>query len=477
MTPTNVKTRFAPSPTGRMHLGNLRTALFNALLARSRGGRFLLRLEDTDESRSSGAHAQTLMADLRWMGLHWDEGPEAGGEAGPYHQSERGAVYERYYRALEAADQAYPCFCTERELELSRKAQRAAGKPPRYAGTCAHLTAEERERRRAEGRRPTLRFRVPAEETVVFHDLVRGEQRFPTDEIGDFIIRRADGTAAFFFCNAVDDALMGVSHVLRGEDHLTNTPRQLLLLRALDLPQPEYGHINLITGDDGAPLSKRNGSLSVAELREAGWLPEAVLNYLARLGHHYTGEVESQLLDLQGLADAFRTDALGRAPARFDRHQLSHWQQLAVHRADEATLAPWLERLDDAVPADRRRALLAAVRDNILFPDDLAAWGQRVFGPLPALAPDTEAVIRDAGPAFYEAALAELETTAGDFPALAKAVRKATGAKGRQLFMPLRAALTGLCRGPELGPVYALMPVDIARCRLEQARELAATTP
>lgn len=144
--------------------------------------------------------------------------------------------------------------------------------------------------------------------------------------------------------------------MLRGEDHLTNTPRQLLLLRALDLPQPEYGHINLITGDDGAPLSKRNGSLSVAELREAGWLPEAVLNYLARLGHHYTGEVESQLLDLQGLADAFRTDALGRAPARFDRHQLSYWQQLAVHRADEATLAPWLERLDDAVPADRRRA-------------------------------------------------------------------------------------------------------------------------
>lgn len=460
-----------------MHLGNLRTALFNALLARSRGGTFLLRLEDTDESRSSEANARALLEDLRWMGLDWDEGPEVDGGVGPYRQSERGEVYHRYYQALEAADLAYPCFCTERELELSRKAQRAAGKPPRYAGTCAHLTAEERERRRAEGRRPTLRFRVPAEETVVFHDLVRGEQRFPTDEIGDFIIRRADGTAAFFFCNAVDDALMGVSHVLRGEDHLTNTPRQLLLLRALELPQPAYGHINLITGDDGAPLSKRNGSLSVAELREAGWLPEAVLNYLARLGHHYTGEVESQLLDLAGLADAFRTDALGRAPARFDRHQLGHWQQLAVQRADEADLAPWLERLDDSVPAEQRRALLAAVRDNILFPDDLVDWGQRVFGRLPAPDADTETVIREAGPAFYQAALAELEATAGDFPALAKAVRKATGAKGRQLFMPLRAALTGLCRGPELGPVYALMPLEIARCRLEQARERAASTP
>lgn len=460
-----------------MHLGNLRTALFNALLARSAGGAFLLRMEDTDQARSSEAHARALMADLRWMGLDWDEGPEAGGDAGPYAQSGRGEVYQRYYDQLVAADLAYPCYCTERELELSRKAQRASGKPPRYAGTCAHLTTEERARREAEGRKPTLRFRVPAEQTVTFQDLVRGEQRFPTEEIGDFIIRRADGTSAFFFCNAVDDALMGVTHVLRGEDHLTNTPRQLMLLEALGLPQPTYGHINLITGEDGAPLSKRNGSLSVEELREAGWLPGAVLNYLARLGHHYTGEVESQLLDLQGLADHFTTDALGRAPARFDRHQLTHWQQLAVHKADDPTLAPWLEQLPDNLSADQRRALLAAVRDNIAFPADLAAWGRRVFGELPEPEEATQDVIREAGPQFYAAALDELDTAGGDFSALAKAVRKATGAKGKGLFMPLRAALTGLCRGPELGPVFALMPAEVARRRLEQARELATANP
>ena len=207
----SVKTRFAPSPTGEMHLGNLRTALFNALYARREQGVFLLRIENTDAERSKPEFEQALMDDLRWLGLDWQEGPEAGGSHGPYHQSARAETYDRYYQALEAGGGCYPCFCGETQLKLARKAQRAAGQPPRYAGTCAHLSEQEVAQKLAAGGRPTLRFRVPRGQQVEFDDEVRGPQRFNSDEIGDFIIRRSDGTPAFFFTNAIDDALMGVT--------------------------------------------------------------------------------------------------------------------------------------------------------------------------------------------------------------------------------------------------------------------------
>lgn len=283
MKPAFVKTRFAPSPTGLLHLGNVRTALFNALYARHGGGVFLLRIEDTDLERSRGEYILSLMEDMHWLGLDWQEGPEADDTHGPYAQSQRGEIYRRYFDELEEQGLAYPCFCSQRELELSRKTQLASGRPPRYAGTCAHLTAEERQKRLDKGIQPTLRFRVENGAVVQFNDLVRGPQAFPTDDIGDFVIRRAEGSAAFFFSNAIDDALMDVTHVLRGEDHLTNTPRQILLQQALGLATPHYGHISMIVGADGAPLSKRTGSRSVRELREAGYLPLAVVNYLARL--------------------------------------------------------------------------------------------------------------------------------------------------------------------------------------------------
>src|SRR6266446_2600077 len=279
-----VITRFAPSPTGSLHLGNARTAFFCYLWARKSGGRFILRIEDTDAERSRLRFRDELMAELRWLGLDWDEGPDIGGPSAPYSQAERGEFYRTLFAQLEMNDQAYPCYCTAEELELSRKLQRMSGKPPRYAGTCRHLTSAERAEREARGLRAALRFAVPEDRIIEFTDTVHGPQRYASSDIGDFIIRRDDGTSAFFFCNAVDDSAMGVTQVLRGDDHLTNTPRQLLLLDALGMRRPGYGHVGLLVGADGAPLSKRHGSTSAQEFRERGFLPAAILNHLFWLG-------------------------------------------------------------------------------------------------------------------------------------------------------------------------------------------------
>ncbi|MFO7857463.1 MAG: glutamate--tRNA ligase [Ectothiorhodospiraceae bacterium] len=467
--PAGGRTRFAPSPTGALHLGNVRTALFNALLARRDGGAFVLRAEDTDSERSRPEHLDQLCDDLRWLGLDWDEGPDVGGSCGPYQQSARQPTYADYFQRLEAADQAYPCFCTEAELERSRQAQRAAGQPPRYPGTCARLGPAERQDRLERGLRPTLRFRVPPRQVVTFEDRVRGSQQFPTGEIGDFIIRRADGTPAFFFSNAVDDALMGITCVLRGEDHLTNTPRQLLLLEALGLSAPCYGHISMILGDDGAPLSKRNGSRALVELREAGYLPEAVVNYLARLGHH---DDDDTLRDLDSLAASFSEQRLTRAPARFDAGQLQRWQREAVAALSLARAAEWMRAAaGDAWPGDDGE-LVSVIRDNVRFPEDVRHWLGILRGE-PAKPDDTgRAWLRQAGPDFFHAAAA----AEGDWQAVTTTVREATGARGKGLFMPLRVALTGLTYGPELPRIHAYLgPAEAAR-RLRAAAALAGET-
>lgn len=457
------RTRFAPSPTGLMHPGNARTALFNALLARSRQGEFVLRIEDTDASRDDSRHETALREDLKWLGAQWDAGPDIGGPAGPYRQSERHDIYAGLYRQLRDAGLAYPCFCTQQQLSRARAAQRAAGKPPRYPGTCAKLDPAEAAERIAAGEAATLRFRVPTGRTVSFTDLVRGEQHFASDDIGDFIIQRADGTPAFFFSNAVDDALMGVTHALRGEDHIANTPRQLLLLEALDLHAPEYGHFALVTGEDGGPLSKRAGDISLHALRERGFRHEAVLNYLARLGHAMD---DNRLLKFDRLAVAFDVGHLGRAPARFDEVQLRHWQRLAVESLDADALTEWLEPTCGAnVPAEAMSAFVTAVQPNILFPEDAQAWAQIVFA-----APDSPdenqlAALSVAGPAFFSAARQALAEHGTDYRGLTGALKTATGTKGKQLFMPLRLALTGRDKGPELAALLPLIGRDAADAR------------
>lgn len=467
-TPT-IKTRFAPSPTGLMHLGNARTALFNALYAYHCGGTFLLRIEDTDLERSQTKYVQQLMDDLQWLGLDWQEGPQTTAEASiSYYQSERGETYAKYYAQLEQQAQVYPCFCTPQELALSRKLQRAAGQAPRYAGTCAHLSKAEVTAKLSQGIQPTLRFRVPRGQSIDFNDLVKGNQHFLSDDLGDFIIRRADQTPAFFFCNAVDDALMGITHVFRGEDHLTNTPRQMLILQALSLPIPQYGHISLILGHDGTPLSKRNGSQSIQELRTNGWLPAAVLNYLARLGHTYT---EEGYLSLQQLAKRFAIDRLGRAPAHFDEQQLRHWQQVVVLQTQPIELWTWMGKaVHDWVPANWQTEFVTAIRPNIIYPQDALHWAKILFSDPLTLQAEAQTIIAQAGNNFFAAALTALETAQGNYQELVKQLKQLTGTKGKSLFMPLRAALTGETHGPEMAYLLPMMGVERARKRLQACK-------
>ncbi len=458
-----MKTRFAPSPTGYLHIGNVRTALFCDLLAKAKNGHFLLRIEDTDQSRSSTEFADHLQKDLHWLGLEWNEGP--------YYQSQRQAIYDDYYHRLEKISRAYLCFCTEQQLSIARKVQMASGQPPRYAGTCRHLTAEQIAQKIAQGLKSTWRFSVPEGEVIEFNDFVRGVQTFQSSEIGDFIIRRADGTAPFFFCNAIDDALMEVTHVLRGEDHLTNTPRQLLILKALNLATPTYGHLALIVGSDGSPLSKRHGSRNIQELRESGYIPQGIVNYLARLGHYYTS---NDFMDLNQLAAAFSTESLGKAPAHFDAAQMLYWQKQAVANLSKDALWQWLgAEVQALVPAAQRDIFLKTIHSNVTFPANGLHWANVLFvDPVP-YAPEALPILQQAGSAFFKTAIDLLPQHKTDFKALAHALQQATGLKGKSLYQPLRIALTGQLDGPEMVNIFELFGVDRIRTRLHHAEKIA----
>jgi glutamyl-tRNA synthetase len=394
---------------------------------------------------------------MRWLGLQWDEGPEVGGPCGPYCQSERGDFYRDLYAQLSARDFAYPCYCTAEDLELSRKLQRMSGKPPRYAGTCRELNAAQRAEREARGLKPTLRFAVPMDVQIEFTDAVHGPQRFASSDIGDFIIRREDGTPAFFFCNAVDDSAMGVTQVLRGDDHLANTPRQIMLLDALGMRVPGYGHLGLLVGEDGAPLSKRHGSTSVHEFRERGFLSIAVLNHLFRLGH--ASDIDGWLPAAE-MPRHFRPQHLGRAPARFEVSQLMHWQKESLERLSAAEIREWLGEGDPIEFID-------LVRHNVILPADAVAWRSVVNGELEPLGAEEQRILSAAGADFFSAALEASERSNGDLKALTQRLKEQTGRKGPELFMPLRVALTGRAHGPELALLLKLMSPDTVRRRLE----------
>ncbi len=460
-----LKSRFAPSPTGLIHFGNVRTALFNALLSRKEKGIFLLRIEDTDAARSRESFTQALQEDLKWLGLDWQEGEGIGGQFGPYRQSDRAGIYESHLRTLEEKERIYPCFCSSVELEVSRKVQAASGIPPRYSGKCAHLKADEIEAKKAQGLPHTLRFRMPRKESLDFEDLVRGKQHFSTDEIGDFIIRRSDGSFAFFYVNALDDALMQVTHVFRGEDHLTNTPRQIAILNALDLPIPQYGHISLIVDGNGAPLSKRSGSLAVQELKEMGYFPLAVNNYLARLGHNYQ---DNSLMDLDALSAAFSVENLGKAPARYDRSQLDYWQSQALQKADPPLLSSWLrESVSKWVPEKEIDAFASAIRDNILFPHDAEIWAEAIYAEKLPVSIEAMSILEETPAEFFRQASGCLSHDL-DFKSFSQKVKEKTGAQGKKLFLPLRVALTGQTHGPEMPRILPLIGFERARHRLAQ---------
>lgn len=484
-TTMNLKSRFAPSPTGYLHLGNARTALFAWLAARAVAGRFVLRLEDTDQSRSPQMYEKALLEDLRWLGLNWDEGPDIGGPVGPYRQMERLDIYHQYYETLLSAGQAYPCYCSAEDLAAERAVQRASGKAPRYGGRCRHLSVEQRRDLEARGIQPVLRYRVPDSGMLIVPDRVWGERSYALADLGDFVIRRSDGSPAFFFANALDDALMGVNLVLRGEDHLSNTPRQILILQALDLPVPEYAHLPLLLGSDGQPLSKRHGAASLRDLQIQGYRPEAARNYLARLGNHYA---ESDLLDDQALAAGFSVEKISRAPGHFDDVQLQHWQRLALQALSDAQLWEWLlaanssnienrllEKMLKAVSDDKNLPIqfVAAVRANVLFPEEALDWARRCFADetFAKLEKEDAALVALAEtPAeFWPLAAMLLQQSAGDYKIWTKTLQQESGLKGKSLFMPLRAALTGRSHGPELAALLPLIGMERAQQRLRTA--------
>jgi len=466
-----VKTRFSPSPTGMMHIGNARAALFSALYATQTKGVFLLRIEDTDVVRSEHKYTELLEDDLHWLGVYWQEGPGVGGPHQPYWQSQRHDIYDRYYEQLESQGLAYPCFCTDQELALNRKLQISRGQAPRYPGTCRALTKEEVAERIAKGSKPALRFRVPVKTAVDFVDLVKGQQHFNSDDIGDFIIRRAEGTASFMFCNAVDDSLMGITHVLRGDDHLANTPRQLMILQALNMRTPQYGHLSLIVGDDGAKLSKRHGSSNLHDLYDQGYLSLAVVNYLARLSHTYE---QLNLMSFAELAANFKVERLSRAPARFDKNQLLHWQKEAVMVLGADAVLTWLgAEILEIVPADKQELFADVMKKNILFPHEAKKWAEIFFGQEIQFTHEQVEILKAAGAEFFHAAKEAVQQHGTDIKKVLDELKTKLNISGKKLFMPIRLALTGEEHGPEMAPIAMLMGEKMLQ-RLEHVMRVVA---
>jgi glutamyl-tRNA synthetase len=459
-----MRLRFAPSPTGQLHVGNARTALFNWLLARGQGGTFILRIEDTDFERSTRESERSVIEDLQWLGLDWTEGIDVGGDRGPYRQSERLHIYRAHAVELMAGGHAYHCFCSAEVLEADRSAALAAGRPPKYVGRCRQISRDDARRRIENGEKAVIRFRVPDNRDVSFDDVVRGTVTFNTDVIGDPVIIRSDGVPAYNYAVVIDDALMEITHVIRGEDHISNTPRQLLVFEAFGWRPPAFAHVSLVMGPDHSPLSKRHGATSVAEFRARGYLPEALTNYLALLGWS-PGEGE-ELVPIDQLAPRFRLQDVGHSAGVFDIDKLAWVNRHYLKAASPGRLArlalpylrergwlseptsadlEFLERIVPAAAASVDRLEQVPARLGFLF-DYSAARGlaeprvrEEALGARDVIDALAE-VLRGSPP------LRDRE----DFRAAAARVRERTGQKGKALFHPIRLALTGENEGLEL---------------------------
>jgi glutamyl-tRNA synthetase/nondiscriminating glutamyl-tRNA synthetase len=454
-----MRVRFAPSPTGQLHVGNARTALFNWLLARGHDGVFLLRIEDTDAERSTLESEQSILDDLRWLGLDWDEGPDLDGPHAPYKQSERLELYRSYARDLVSRELAYYCFCTPEELEAERQAAIAANLAPMYGGRCRAIAAADAARRVAQGERAAIRFLVPNSREITFDDLVRGEVTFHTDLIGDPIVIRSDGRPAYNFSVVIDDALMEVTHVIRGEDHISNTPRQILIYEALGFSLPKFAHLSLVLGPDHAPLSKRHGATSVAEFRERGFLPESLVNYLALLG--WSPGDGKEIVSIREMARRFDVRDVSHSAAVFDPDKLAWINRHYMKEAAPARIAreslPYFIRVgfvSHATP-DALAYLASLLPMAVGSVDRLDEIPARVAFVFEWQAAAAAALVRQEadGPTAVAGMAAALDDALLDRDAFRAAVTRArekTGLKGRALLHPIRMALTAAESGPEL---------------------------
>jgi len=483
---SSVRVRFAPSPTGPFHIGGARSALFNWLYARHHGGKFIVRIEDTDKERSTIESENNILDALRWLGLDWDEGIAVGGDDGPYRQGERLDIYGSYINQLLDSGHAYLCYCSEEELAQEREALLQKGQMPRYMGRCRNLTPEDRARLEGEGRKPVIRFLVPEDQVIMVNDLVRGEVSFDCAGIGDFIIIKSDGLPTYNFAVVIDDYLMSVSHVIRAEEHLPNTPRQVLIYQALGWESPEFAHVSLILGSDRSKMSKRHGATSVEQYREKGYLPEALDNFLALLGWSPGGEEE--VFTVEELVQKFSLDRVAKSPAVFDLDKLNwlngHYiRQAPIERITELAL-PYLEKagyITTPLTPEKKTWLtlvVDAVREYLtclseitqhvdcFFQEQVTATAQAAQDILEEeQVPD---VLRALQAKITES---ETELAAPEAKKMLKTISKETGYKGKQVFMPVRVALTGSTQGPDLDKVMAILGREKVAGRLARALE------
>ncbi|EFM11516.1 glutamyl-tRNA synthetase [Paenibacillus curdlanolyticus YK9] len=477
-----VRVRYAPSPTGHLHIGNARTALFNYLYARSLGGKFIIRIEDTDVKRNVAGGEESQLKYLQWLGIDWDESIDVGGGYGPYRQTERLDIYREYWQTLLDQGRAYRCYCTEEELEQEREEQTARGETPRYSGRHRELTEEQRQAFEAEGRVPSIRFRVQEGKTYKFNDMVKGEISFESEGMGDFVIVKKDGIPTYNFAVVIDDYLMRISHVLRGEDHISNTPRQLMIYEALGWEPPQFGHMTLIVNETRKKLSKRDESIIqfIEQYDQLGYLPEALFNFIALLG--WSPEGEQEMFTREELISVFNAARLSKSPAVFDTNKLAWMNNEYVKKTDIDRLVnlclPHLQKAGrvsaelDAAAHAWVTDLVQLYQDKIRFASEIVPLTELFFRDAVEDEGDAAAVLAEEQvPAVLGAFLAQVEAAAAfgadDMKAMIKAVQQETGNKGKALFMPIRAALTGQTHGPDLNQTIALLGKDKVASRLK----------
>ena len=490
---SSVRVRFAPSPTGKLHIGGARTAIYNWAFARANGGTFILRIDDTDPTRSTDENTQIILRAMRWLGLDWDEGPEVGGDFGPYAQTERLDMYKEAAQKLWDAGRAYPCFCTTEQLAADRAAAQARKDPFQgYQRRCRNLSRDEAQARIDAGEPYVLRIKVPADRgDVVIHDAVHGDVVFDAKELDDFVIFRSDGTPTYNFATVVDDAMMGITHVIRGDDHLSNTPRQVMVYEALEAPVPTFAHISMILGADGKKLSKRHGATSVEEYRDAGYLSDAFVNYLALLGWSLDGE--TTVIPRDVLASQFSLERISKNPATFDPKKLDWMNAEYINAMSDADFAdqimlPELHEvglIDDGFEADEAwiDALAAIVKPRTKMPADAVGVAAPVFATAQTLEYDEKSVAKGLAKegmgAVLDAARAALEAVSANawtpetIDGALEPLPEALDAKKRIVFQAVRVAVCGNMVSPPLGETMALIGKDDCLARIDRARALA----
>ena len=484
---TKVRVRYAPSPTGNLHIGNARTALFNYLFAKHYGGDFVLRIEDTDFKRNKEEGERSQLKYMAWLGLDYDEGIGKEKEFGPYRQSERIEIYQKYAEQLLAEDKAYKCYMTAEELEAEREEQVANGLPPRYSGKHAHLTKEEQDQFEKEGRKPSIRIRVPQDRTYSFNDMVKGELSFEGKDFGDFVIVKNDGVATYNFAVAIDDHLMEISHVLRGDDHVSNTPKQLVVYEALGFKPPIFGHMTLIVNENKKKLSKRDETIIqfIEQYDDLGYLPEALFNFITLLG--WSPEGEQEIFTREEFVKIFDEKRLSKSPAFFDNNKLT-WINNQYIKAQPlgriVNLAlPFFvkEGVATQEEVDNNRAwfekLISLYQPQMSYGAEIVELTKQFFvEEIKFDEEELEILKQDTTVAVFEDFLEKLEV-AGDFTSeniktLIKTIQKDTGVKGKNLFMPIRIASTGSMHGPELNTSLELLGRDRVVARVKAALEL-----